>query len=212
MVTDWSQRMVDRQTAGRTSRARRETGAPGDLERVEIGRAFLDQARYLIGWYADRADALERKGAEILGFSGIVLVLFPTLLGPISAARGSDVRLALALIAGSSSVLFASGAAAAIGVLFVRTYSAPDTEELLNWWVRYAGGGTLPSGETTTSESATLAMANMLINQRADESPAVSIERDASKRATWLTWSVSFVASGVAALAALFTLLLTTQR
>jgi hypothetical protein len=166
-------------------------------------QTFLEQARAAAAWHEARADAFERKASTLLGFVGVILVLMPTLRGPIARADGHHVRMVLVGLAIATAVLLALAAASAALVLLPRGYAMAGVDQLRTEWAAYAKEGQVHR----TPEHLTGLFVDQLI-RRVDPSPLVTLREDAKKRAGWMERATWLVLSGVIVLGVLTSMLL----
>jgi hypothetical protein len=161
--------------------------------------AFLAAARVVADWQQARAEAFERKAASLLGFSGVLLVLLPTLWAPISRIRDAGIRhwleaLAVALLA------LAAGAAAL--TLRRRRYANADLEQLRAEWTTYKY-----QAHRTAPEVLGL-VADQLICGSTPVSPLESLQQDTRVRGRWMARAMWLLVAGIAVMAGLVSVLL----
>lgn len=164
---------------------------------------FLEQARAAAAWHEARADAFERKAGTLLGFVGVILVLMPTLRGPIANAHGHHMRMGLVGLAIAAAVLLALAALSAALVLLPRKYYVPAVDQLRKEWAAYAKSG----NAYHTPEQVTGLFVDQLI-RRIDPSPLVTLRDDAKERARWMKRATWLVLAGVFVLGGLTSMLL----
>jgi len=68
----------------RLNRSNTSSIGPASPWTYEANQAFLEQARWLVEWYVRRTEVFERRSSHLLTFSGVVIVLLPATLDPIS--------------------------------------------------------------------------------------------------------------------------------
>jgi hypothetical protein len=166
-------------------------------------QTFLEQARATAAWHEARANAIERKAGVLLGFVGVILVLMPTLRGPIANAHGHHVRMALVGLAITAAILLALAALSAAFVLMPRGYAIPGIEQLRNEWKAYVKEG----DAYRRPEHLTGLFIDQLI-RKTDPSPLISLRDDAKKRAWWMERATWLVVTGVLVLGGLTSMLL----
>ncbi len=137
------------------------------------------------------------------GSWGVILVLMPTLRGPIANAHGHHMRMALVGLAITAAVLLALAALCAAFVLMPRGYAEPGIEQLRKEWTAYVKQG----NAYRTPEHLTGLFVDQLI-RKTDPSPLVTLRDDAKKRAWWMERAAWLVVAGVLVLGGLTSMLL----
>jgi hypothetical protein len=181
--------------------ARIDVAGPPRLDHEAV-EAFLVAARAVADWQQARAEAFERKAQSLLGFSGVLLVLLPTLWAPISRTRSTDTRHLLEALALLAVVLLALAAVAAALTLRRRRYANIDLEQLRAEWTTYRH-----RARRTAPEVLGL-LADQLICGSTPVSPLESLQQDTKTRGRWMARAMWLLVAGIAVLAGLVGVLL----
>jgi hypothetical protein len=177
----------------------------GSRYSAEALETFLAQARAMAAWHEARIDAFERKAGTLLGFAGVILVLLPTLRGPIAKAHGCNTRAVLVALAILAAALLALASVCAAFVLVPRKYAAPDLAQLRREWSAYADKG---SGHRAPEQVIGLFVDQYVRRADPKSSPVDTLRDDADKRGRWMMYASVFVVIGVVVLASFTSVLL----
>jgi len=178
-----------------------ESAGQRQLEPAAV-EAFLAAARAVADWQQARAEAFERKAASLLGFSGVLLVLLPTLWAPISRIRDAGMRHWLEALALVAVALLALAAGAAALTLRRRRYANADLEQLRAEWTSYKY-----QAHRTAPEVLGL-VADQLICGSTPVSPLESLQQDTKVRGRWMARAMWLLVAAIAVMAGLVSVLL----
>ena len=167
------------------------------LDRVrDDARAYVDQARWLIGWHHDRAAMLASRAVSILGFVGVILALFPAGLSSVSDVDRTSTQITTAIALAALLVT----AVLCLMVLAPRGSGAPQIRQLRDQWAHFLEDGPHPQTPMEINLAESLLHASHLDK----DSPVDLARREADSRAMWFvraTYALFFAVAAVAVLA-----------
>lgn len=169
---------------------------PRPQEQVAVIGAFKTAATDLVGWHHQRAEALERKAANLLGLCGLALTLTPFV------AAGLDVsgwnRMVARGATGVAAVALAIGGLLCVAVLRPRTSAAPDSGQLMKAWADYFDG----KGEIYDAAGVEGMSSDSLLRGSGDTPAVLSAVKDfADSKGRYMKWASRLMGLAVIALA-----------
>ncbi|WP_157099564.1 hypothetical protein [Microbispora sp. ATCC PTA-5024] len=150
-----------------------------------------------------RTEVFERRSSQLLTFCGVVIVLLPTTLDPISKINTVPLRNVSYGCALSAALFFVAAAGCALNALRRRWVREVSVAAVRDKWDEYLKEGAGAPGHIVAYFTEML-----LMRRHPEESPIGTLSMDAKKVAKGLLWSMRLIFPGLIFLVAILTLLI----
>ena len=175
-----------------------------DPQTSEALAVHAENARWLIDRASVRIDSFHQRAATLLGFTGVILAILPSVLDPIARTPGPCLRLSAWIVALVSAVALASGSAASLMVLLIRNQLDVGMDKIVQRWVDTTTGSFKMIPGQVLSD-----YANAYFGRAATERASVllALKAQGDSKASWLRISMWLSAAGIVLLGALLAIL-----
>lgn len=164
-----------------------------------------ENARWLIDRQSSAIESLHQRAATLLGFSGVILAILPSVLGTIGSTSGHRLVLACWATCAVSAIALAFGAACSLTVILTRLQLDVGTAGIVNRWVN----ATSKSPIEMKSVQVQADYVNAYFGRSTDpcQSALMALRDQSQTKAQWLRRSMWSSAVGIILLGALLAML-----
>jgi hypothetical protein len=166
-----------------------------------------ENARWLVDRETNAIESLHQRASTLLGFTGVILAILPSVLVPIQTTPGANIRLAAWGIALVGTLAFSLSAAASLGVLLVKSKVDVGIKGIVERWVAVTANGPVTADEGTALAPAQVESdyVNAYFGREAtsEKSALLSLRKQHQSKAKWLRRSQWTSVIGILLLGAL---------